>query len=109
MKGIIKKIKCKKGETLVEILVAVLIIALSAGMFATMYTASMNINLSARRQDEEFFRAVEELENAVENGGDEKTDGVVSYSNRDSGETNNTHVDFFTRNGMTVYRNGGGA
>lgn len=66
MNRIIKAPRSRKGETFVEILVAILIIALSAGLFAFMYSTSMEINRSAREQDEAIFEAVSTLEDKIE-------------------------------------------
>lgn len=110
----IKKIKCRlssrKGETLIEILVAVLIIAMSAGLFATMYTASMNINLSARRQDEAMYDAVGKLENMEGSGGTDAKEGTVQYEAAGDNAYEVTpgkseaEVDILTQDGMSVYK-----
>lgn len=109
MKHILKKLKSKKGETLAEILIAVLIIALSAGLFATMYTASANINISARKEDEKLFDAVGQLEELMESGGDGMKDGSVHYTpvGEGAGGGNDVKVEVFTQDGLTVYRDGG--
>ena len=111
MKNVIKKLKSKSGETLVEILIAILIIALSAGLFASMYTASANINRSAREKDEKIYDAVGQLEDFIgsANGG---TKGKVKYTPTDSegnsqsdGEKD-VEVQVFTQDGMTAYTGG---
>ena len=101
------KLRSKKGETLVEILVAILIIALSAGLFATMYTASMNINLSAQKQDEAFYEAVSTLEKMKESDKTTTSDGQIKYSNAESGNNQNIEVEYLTQDGLSVYHNGG--
>lgn len=117
---VFNKLKSKKGETLVGILVAVLIIALSAGMFAAMYSAAGNINLSARRRDEKFFESVENLEKNIESGGDDNnpgTDGTLTYIptgddwDKAGGDNSSFSVDVevFTEDGMTTYRKSGAA
>ncbi len=110
MKNMIKKLKSKSGETLMEILVAILILALSAGLFASMYTASANINRSAREKDEKIYDAVGELEDFIgsTSGG---TEGTVTYTPLDSeGEPQsgegNVKVQVFTQDGMTAYTGG---
>lgn len=91
----------RRGETLVEILVAILIVALSAGLFATMYSASMSINAAARKQDTQFYEAVEKLEEMIES---EKTidNGKVHYESED-GTSSDLDVQLFTQDGMTAY------
>lgn len=103
----LKKLKSKTGETLAEILVAILIIALSAGLFATLYVAAMNINLSAREEDEKLFDSVGELEENIHGNGNEdgKTSGKVHYAPEGgTGTEDDITVDFYTKDGMTVYK-----
>ena len=118
---VFNKLKSKKGETLVGILVAVLIIALSAGVFAAMYSAAGNINLSARRRDEKFFESVENLEKNIESGGDDNNpggDGEIGYltyiptdenGNPEATGSSQVNVEVFTEDGMTSYRKPGAA
>lgn len=61
-KQLVNKLKSRKGETLVEILVGILIIALAAAMFASMYHAAGAIDLKAREADSKFYDIVSELE-----------------------------------------------
>ena len=104
MKRIREKLRSKCGETLVGILVAILIIALSAGLFATMYTASMNINLSAQKQDEAFYEAVSTLEKMEESDNTTKSDGQLQYSSDNYSES--VKVEYLTQDGLSVYHNG---
>lgn len=103
-----KKNRAKRGETLVEILVAILIIALSAALFSCLYTASMNINLKAREEDEQFYKALDELESII--GSDETTEtpGKLKYEPRGDDATGeeNGYIDVyvFTQDGMTAYK-----
>ena len=95
MKNIIKKLKSKRGETLVSIL------------------ASMNIDLAARRRDEQFYNAVSSLEK-METSEDMKTlpnEELQYYSVKveedkliKSGEHSNVDVEYLTQDGLTVYR-----
>ena len=107
MKNTFWKLKSKRGETLVGILVAILIIALSAGIFAAMYTASMNINLSAQKQDEAFYEAVSTLEK-MEGSGNTTTnpDGLLQY--KSSTYSGSADVEYLTQDGLSVYRNRSG-
>lgn len=117
MKRVAKKLQSRRGETLVGILIAVLIIALASGLFAAMYSASMHIDLTAREQDELFYDAVEELEEMIDSGAGESTGSSVHYqpvnkngNSETSGSGSNENVDLFTRDGMTAYNKkaGGG-
>ena len=109
MKRIVTKLTSRRGETLVEILVAVLIIALASGMFASLYSASMNINLTARREDEAFYKAVGDLENMIDSDDETPTDG----NKRDlhyvpsKGAEQDIPVDVVTQDGMSVYKDNG--
>ncbi len=101
------KLRSKKGETLVGILVAILIIALAAGIFAAMYTASMNINLSAREQDKAFYEAVSTLERMEKSDKTTTTpDGQLQYKSEKYKDT--VDVEYLTQDGLSVYRNRSG-
>lgn len=104
MRTLKKKPRSRRGETLVEILVAILIIAVAAGLFATMYSASMSINLSAREQDENMFDAVGTLEEKIESG-ETGAPGSVTYepTGDGAGSTQRVDVEVFTQDGMTSY------
>ena len=54
MKQLKLKLKQKKGETLVEALVSLLIIVLAMGLLSSSVMASAKINDSNRKMDEEF-------------------------------------------------------
>ena len=58
----IGKTRTRAGESLVEILIAILIVALGCVVIATMYSAAMNMNVEASRQDDEFYEAMSEME-----------------------------------------------
>lgn len=104
----LKKLKSKTGETLAEILVAILIIALSAGLFASLYVAAMNINLSAREEDEKLFDSVGKLEENIYSGGTGGEGGYIQYKPEDGTGSagSDIPVDFYTKDGMTVYKEG---
>ena len=59
---LIRKLKSRKGESLAEVLVAVLIVALSAAAFLSMVTASAGINRTTERKDTEFYKTMSKLE-----------------------------------------------
>ncbi len=101
MKDIRKKLSSRRGETLVGILVAILIIALSAGLFASMYTASMNINISAQKQDKAFYEAVGTLEEMEESDDTTTSKGDLQYKSDESEQS--VEVDYLTQDGLSVY------
>ena len=57
-----RKLKSKRGESFVEILIAILIVAFGCMLIATMYVSSMNLNIAAAEKDEEFYQAVSQME-----------------------------------------------
>ena len=113
MKRIATKLTSRRGETLAEILVAVLIVALAAGMFAALYSASMDINLAARKEDEAFYKAVGDLENMIESDKGTTTDGKLYYvpivgetekKHEDTDHKQEVDVDVVTQDGMSGYK-----
>lgn len=56
MRHVKKLCRSRKGATLLEVLFAFLIVALSAGLFASAVGAAARINASAIRQREAFFQ-----------------------------------------------------
>lgn len=73
-----RKLRERSGETLVEVLIALLIIALSSFLLAVMVSTAGNIDMTTRNRDREFY---EELTHAdtrtVEEGGAPKDGNVV--------------------------------
>lgn len=57
-----RKFKSHRGETLAEVLVALLIVTLATLMLAAMATASNSISITARQKDEEFYQALRDVE-----------------------------------------------
>lgn len=56
------KLRSKRGESFVEILIAILIVALGCVLIATMYSSAMNLNLTASKKDDEFYKDVSQME-----------------------------------------------
>lgn len=57
-----EKLKNSRGETLVEVLVSVLVCALSITLLAGAVTASANIDLRAQAADTEYYTALSKAE-----------------------------------------------
>lgn len=55
-KAIQNKLRSRRGESLAEVLVAMLIIALSVLLLAVMVTTAGSINMQTRRRDEQFYK-----------------------------------------------------
>ena len=83
-----RKLKSKRGESLIEILIAVLIIALGCMLVATLYTASMNLNIQASRDDDAFYSSASEMEQFLTGGG-ASTSGKATVT-----DENNKSYDF---------------
>ena len=54
-KQIQKKLRSRSGETLVEVLIALMIIALSSMLLVVMITTAASIDMSTRSRDETFY------------------------------------------------------
>lgn len=65
----LKKLKDKKGETLVESLVAMLIALLSMVMLTSCTTAAANINAATRAMDKKFAEELERAEGMMAEAG----------------------------------------
>lgn len=62
MKTLLKKLKSRAGESLVETLVAVLIIALAAGLLAGGATTTVKLNQRAAESGRVFFEELSQAE-----------------------------------------------
>ncbi len=54
--------RAQRGETLVEVLVALLIVTLATLLLASIVSVSFSINLTARQKDEKFYNALSKVE-----------------------------------------------
>lgn len=115
MKSILKKLRSKKGESFVEILIAILVIAFAVVMVSTLYTAAFHMNVSAKQKDDAFFEALQKVEqmNAddAESGSVKIDDKVVdgdSGTESDNASTN-LEVDAYKGDGLTSFREKEGA
>ena len=94
--------RARAGETLGEVLIAMLIVALSALMLAGMVSSAGQINLSVRETDESFYKSVSALE---------KRDGTpkdgtltVKIETSDSTADAEVAVSVFEEGGMISYK-----
>lgn len=65
VKTAMKKLKNRKGETLVETLVAVLVFSLSSVLMYSMAAAANDINQTAREADKVFQQQIVDVEQAA--------------------------------------------
>ncbi len=92
-----KLIHSKKGETLLETLVAILILTVSAMLLAEVTASSTRINLNAEKVDKKYRNDLEKVEKR-----ETPTTGVVTIQN---GGTSYTYdVNYYgDRSGFTSY------
>lgn len=72
MKTVKKKLRVSRGETLVETLTAIVVIALASVALAAMIGAASRMDLAARANDERLYSAISQLETA-DGGGESGT------------------------------------
>lgn len=98
-----KKLRSKKGETLAEVLVGILIIAVSTSLFLGMVSVSSHINRSAREADIRFYRAMTHLE-CFETEEDSVDSQTGSLRVEGDGVSGALKVRLFYGDGMASYR-----
>ena len=67
--------RAQRGETMVEVLVALLIVTLATLLLASIVSVSFSINLTARQKDEKFYKALSKVE--AMNSGAKVNDGIT--------------------------------
>lgn len=77
MTAIIKKLRSRRGETLVELLVSVAILALAITILAGMLATAYRLNEAARAGDNKMTDELKAAE-LLESGGSEVHEGTVS-------------------------------
>ncbi len=81
MRKLMKKLRSRRGDTFVEVLIAVLIVAFGCLVIGTMFASAMTLNLSAKAKDDAYYEALSQMEQADKNAGTQKvevTDGTNS-------------------------------
>ncbi len=63
-----KKRRSVRGESFVELLIAVLIVAFGCAIIATMFAVSLGLNKGAREKDDEYYRTLTEMEQGLPTG-----------------------------------------
>lgn len=110
MKKLLGKIRSRKGETFIEILIAVLVISLSLMLVATMYSSAFNLNISAKEKDEAFYdalKSVEQMDGTPIDGSVTITDKDVDYTTGNetgSDKSAKIDVDAYEGEGVTSYK-----
>lgn len=104
MKKLVEKLRARAGESFVEILIALLIVAFATILLVGMYAASGAVNVSAKEQDADFY---EDLM-AVENGTAASTDTKdVKISDEFGSNVATIKVDVYSDGAFTAYRKAG--
>ena len=104
----------RRGETLAEVLVALLIVSLSTLLLAAMVTASAGVNLTARQKDEKFYDALSKVEAMDETVGVkdpadltgatlQKFDVVIDDGDPTSTDTT-IQVNVYTSENLAIYK-----
>lgn len=104
MKKIIKRLKGKTGETLVESMAAILIFTFSSIIMLSMVSSAADINTAAKKADQEYFEDMVIIELAETPTGT----NTVSFSILPSGSVSpisgSASVDVYSgTNGMYAY------
>ena len=103
-----RKLRSKSGETLAEVLVAILVVAVSASLFLGMVAVSARINRQAVKADARFYKAMSLLERfEAEEGAVEQRSGSLRVEG--SGVSEELPVTVFYGDDMVSYQLDGGA
>ena len=105
MRRTVNKLRSRRGETFVEVLVALLIVALATMLLASMVTASGSIDANTREQDEKFYDAVSALESGEVDtaAGGTATTGKKVTVNWD-GTNVEVNVDIYEQDGLKAWK-----
>lgn len=103
-----RKLKSRSGETLAEVLVAILVVAVSTSLFLGMVAVSARINRQAVKADARFYRAMSRLEcfEAEEEAVEQR---IGSLRVEGSGVSEELPVTVFYGDDMVSYQLDGGA
>lgn len=103
-----RKLKSRSGETLAEVLVAILVVAVSTSLFLGMVAVSARINRQAVKADARFYRAMSRLECfEAEEKAVEQRNGSLRVEG--SGVSEELPVTVFYGDDMVSYQLDGGA
>lgn len=103
-----RKLRSKSGETLAEVLVAILVVAVSASLFLGMVAVAARINRQAVKADARFYKAMSLLECfEAEEDAVEQRSGSLQVEG--SGVSEELPVTVFYGDEMVSYQLDGGA
>ena len=101
--------RAQRGETLVEVLIALLIVALSTLLLAAMVMTSGSVNIIARQKDEAFYEALSKVE-AMDSGTPDLTSTPETVQiapdpgNPTSGSNKEIGVTVYSADGLAFYK-----
>ena len=100
----IKKLKNKSGETITEVLVASLLVALAVVLFAMMVSASFRIIDTSERAMKDFYKAESDFEMSVNQSGGEpgtfKGNNNLAYE----GDLTSVSIKIYSIEGIAAYK-----
>ena len=101
-----QKVTSRRGETLVETLAAILLVALSSTLFLTLITAGVRISAGGDRKTQQLNEEFSLAEEADPHGGHASTGTVTLTQN---GRTQSIPVTYYGDEGsLRAYRRSGG-
>ena len=83
----IKKLKQKKGETLIETLFSLMIAVLCIGLISGAVTASANINRQTRELDKKYADELNAVEGMSDGISTSEKDVVISFQPKDGSQS----------------------
>lgn len=102
MKKFLRKLKNKKGESFVEVLISVLIAAFGCLLIATLYSAAMSLNVQASKMDDNFYSDISKMEQMFEEGTTSET-GSAKIEDSEGGKLD-VSIDKFGNDSNSAYK-----
>ena len=96
--------RARRGETFIEVLIALLIVVLSTLLLVVMVGASGSIDIAARQQDEKFYEALSEVESMQADRQEKTGSYFVTITPSDGSTATEAQVDIYTKDSFTAYR-----
>lgn len=103
MKNILKKLRSRRGESLVEVLCAILIFTMSSVAMYSMVMAANNINAAAKEADEANQQAMLVVEKAETGAVDGYVSVIVSDAAGNTKDTVDIKVDVYQSGDLYSY------
>lgn len=102
MKRLKRKMRSRRGETFVEILIAILVVAFGAMLIATMYTSAMNLNLEAAKADATYYEALSQMEQ-MDSSTPKETKAKATITDQDKNSKDIT-IDIYGNDSNEAYK-----